>query len=114
MIYVIVAIILIAGLLGALLLSYLLQNKNTPKGLVFIHGPLATVGVILLIVYTTLYQPGFFNAIMLFIVAAAMGFVLIYRDLTHKAIPKTLGIIHGSLALLGIIILLVNVFILGK
>jgi hypothetical protein len=34
-----------AALLGLYLLSFVLQNKNTPKGVAFTHGPLAALAL---------------------------------------------------------------------
>ena len=42
----------LAAVLGVIMLSYLLRDKHIPKGLAVLHGPLAVVGLVLLIIYT--------------------------------------------------------------
>lgn len=104
----IIAILLfaIAALLGAYLLSFVLTNKNTPKGITFIHGPLAATGLILLIVYAFLYHPKPIVTIIIFILAALGGFILVFRDLTGKSIPKWLALGHSVTAIIGFLFLL--------
>jgi hypothetical protein len=96
-----------AALGGIYLLSLVLRDKQTPKLVAAIHGLFAVSGLILLIVYCTKYNPGPGLSIGIFVVAALGGFVLIYKDLTEKKVPKWLGIVHGLTALTGYIILLV-------
>lgn len=85
--------ILTAAVLGVILLWYVVQRKPTPKGLAFVHGPLAITGLIILIVYaiTTASHHKHLESISLFAVAAALGVVLIYKDLTGKKTPKWLA-----------------------
>src|SRR4051812_42558790 len=101
MLYAAFGFIFIAVLLGLYLLSYVLQNKNTPKGIAFTHGPLAAIGLILLIIYALIYKPAPLISIIIFIMVAFGGMVLIYRDITGKSIPKWLAIGHGLSALIG-------------
>lgn len=103
----IIGIFLIAALLGMVLISYVLKNKNTPKGLAFTHGPLAALGLVLLIIYAFTYGLVPIESIVLFIIAALGGFVMIYRDLTGKTLPKWLAIVHGSVAIIAFIFLIV-------
>ena len=101
MLFLAIALIVIAALFGLYLLSYVLQNKNTPKGIAFIHGPLAALGLIILIIYALFYKPAPIVSIILFILAAFGGFILIYRDITGKSVPKWLAIGHGLTAIVG-------------
>lgn len=100
--------VLTAALLGGIMLSYLLQGKPIPKGMAFVHGPLAATGLIILIIYafTTTNQYKYYESIALFAVAAVGGIVLFYRDLTGKKLPKWLGVAHGLIALTGIAFIL--------
>lgn len=104
--------ILSAAILGAILLSYILRGKETPKGLAFIHGPLAATGLILLVIYaiTTANEHKHLESITLFCIAAAGGAVLFYRDITGKPVPKWLAVGHGLLAITGIVFLLWHTF----
>jgi len=95
----------IAILLGFYLLSFVLQNKNTPKGIAFIHGPIAAFGLIILIVYAIVHSPKPLLSILLLTLAAIGGLVLISLDLMGKTIPKIFAIGHGLIALLGFFLL---------
>ena len=101
----------LAALLGFYLLSYVLQKKETPKAIAFIHGPLAVVGLILLLVYAAYNTPFPLVSICLFVLAALGGLILIYKDLTGKPIPQALAIGHGLLALTAFGFLLAFVFL---
>lgn len=101
----------LAAILGMFLLSYILRNKPTPKGVAFIHGPFAAVGIILLIIYSIDHAPKPIESIILFIIAAVGGTILIYRDLTGNTIPKWLAIGHGLIAVVGFSFLLLFAFV---
>lgn len=66
-----------AAILGIILISYVLTNKNTPKGVAFTHGPIAAIGIILLIIYAFFHHPSPLISITLFILAAFGGFLII-------------------------------------
>lgn len=100
----------LAALLGLYLLSFVLQNKNTPKGIAFIHGPLAGIGLIILIIYAFFNTPSPIVSITLFVLAALGGIMLIYRDLTGKAIPKWMAVGHGLTAIVAFIFLIYFTF----
>ena len=87
MIYTSIAFFALAAVLGMILLSFVLKGKETPKGVVFTHGPLAVIGLVLLIIYTV-KNPGPVESIVLFVIAALGGLILVIRDLTNKPIPK--------------------------
>lgn len=99
-----------AALLGIILLSYILNNKETPKGLAFLHGPLAALGIVLLLIYSFYQNPKPTESIVLFIIAALGGFFLIYRDMMGLTIPKWVGVVHGVTAIIAFIFLLVFIF----
>ncbi|QMT59779.1 hypothetical protein [Legionella sp. PC997] len=100
-----ILIFLITISLGVWLLMYILKNKNTPKGLALTHGSFAFIGILLLIIYSIFYNAPLVS-LLLFIAAAIGGFILIYRDITGKTIPKWLALGHGITALLGLICLI--------
>lgn len=92
----------LAAMLGMILISYILRNKSTPKGLAFIHGPIAAIGIVLLIIYSVMhYERAPVVSVLLFVIAAILGFLLIFRDITGKSIPKSLAIFHALFALAG-------------
>ncbi len=109
MIYTAIVFFALAAILGMILLSYVLQDKETPKRVVFTHGPLAATGLVLLIIYTV-KQPGPVESIVLFSIAALGGVVMLTKDLSGKKIPKWLAVLHGLLAVSGFIFLLVFAF----
>ena len=47
----VIGLFVLAALGGFVLLSFHLRNKPVPKGLMFIHGGVAAVALVLLIVY---------------------------------------------------------------
>lgn len=99
-----------ALLLGVYLISFVLQNKNTPKGIAFLHGPIAATALVLLVIYSYIHTHSFWISVILFVLAAVGGFILIFRDLTGKSIPKWLALAHGILGLLGFSFLLFLAF----
>lgn len=109
MIYTAIALFSLAAILGIVLISYVLTDKATPKGLAFIHGPIAALGIIFLIIYSIYVTPAPIESLILFIIAAIGGFVLIYRDLTGQSI-KWLAPIHGLIAVIAFVFLMVFVY----
>ncbi|MBA2648830.1 MAG: hypothetical protein H0U75_04375 [Legionella sp.] len=96
----------LAAILGLYLLSFILKDKNTPKGVAFTHGPLAALALILLIIYACLSRPAPIVSIIIFILATMGGTMLMFKDITGKPIPKWLAIGHGITAIIGFIFLL--------
>lgn len=95
-----------AAILGVFLLAYVLRGKPTPKGVAFIHGPLGAVGIVLLLVSFTSSAPAPVTSVVLFVLAAIGGFFLLYRDLVHGSVPKTVALVHGGVAVVAFLILL--------
>ena len=110
MIYTAITLFALAAILGMVLLTFVLQGKETPKGIVFSHGPLAAAGLILIIIYAFKESPGPIESIILFIIAAGGGFVMVFKDISGKSVPKWLAVIHGLIAITGFIFLLVFAF----
>jgi hypothetical protein len=57
MLYVILGLFAGAALLGMYLISFVLRSKETPKGLVLLHGLFAATSLVLLIFYTINRRP---------------------------------------------------------
>ena len=104
--YAAIAIFGTTAILGLYLLSLVLRAKSTPKGVALIHGLLAVIALVLLIVYCVGHNPGPWASLVVFVIAAMGGLILGYRDLTGKSIPKWLGIVHGLAAIIGFALLL--------
>jgi hypothetical protein len=100
----------LAAVLGLYLLSFIIQNKNTPKGVAFTHGPLAAIGLVILIIYAFFHNPTPMVSIIFFILAALGGIILVYRDLVGKSLPKWMAIGHGLIAIVGFIFLIIFTF----
>ncbi|MGV3588438.1 MAG: hypothetical protein ACO1OF_15645 [Adhaeribacter sp.] len=111
-IYASIGFFALAALFGLYLLTFVLKGRETPKAVVFTHGPFAATGLILLIIYISRGGPGPVESLVLFILAALGGIYMLFRDLNGRHIPKILAIGHGLLAVTGFIFLLV--FALNK
>ena len=104
--YVIIGFFSLAILLGMVLLGFVMGSKETPKAVVFSHGPLAIIGLVLLVIYLFRGGPNPWESVILFTLAAMGGLVLAARDLSGKAVPKWLAVAHGFLAVTGFVLLL--------
>lgn len=98
------------ALIGLYLLSVLMRNKETNKALAGVHGVLVASGLTLLIIYACHHRPAPFASIGLFSAAALGGLTVLFLDLKKKNIPGWLPIMHGLVALAGLIMLLVFMF----
>jgi len=107
----ITAIILfaVAAIFGLVCLVPILQNKPTLKPAVFIHGALAAVGLVLLLI-AVVNGTGPINSLLIFIAAAVGGFIMFALDIQKKSIPKILALGHPILAAVGLVLLLLFVF----
>jgi hypothetical protein len=101
-----IAFFSLSAILGMLLLAFVLKGKHTPKAVVFTHGPLALIGIILLVIYCVQNKPNPFESIILFLIAATSGVIMVAKDLSGKTIPKWLAVTHGLIAVGGFILLL--------
>ena len=105
-IYIAITLFGLTAVLGLYLISLLLRNKSTPQGVTIIHGTMAAIALIILIIYAFKQTAGPWPSITVFTIAAAGGFTLHYRNLTGKSVPKWLAITHGLLAISGFGLLL--------
>lgn len=110
---VITAVILIglAIILGAYLLSFVLQGKIPPKGIALAHGAAAATGLIILLIYalTTSHHHKHWDSVIIFSIAAVVGIYLFSRDLRHQNVPKWLAILHGGVGAGGFIWILIHI-----
>ncbi|MEO8399828.1 MAG: hypothetical protein ABI550_08460 [Ignavibacteriaceae bacterium] len=100
----------ITAVLGIIIISKLLTNKETPKPVVFLHGAVAATALILLIIYAVNSDNSPIVSIVLFVIAALGGFILLARDLSKKPGPKGLALIHAGAAVVAFVILLIFAF----
>ena len=105
-VYASIAIFGITAIIGLYLLSFVLRNRETSKPIAMIHGFFAFTGFVILVLYCYLYPPGPIESLIVFIIAAIGGGILFYKDINGN-LPKSLAIIHGLLAITGLILLIV-------
>ncbi len=106
-----IVIFALAAVFGLLNLAKVLGEKPTQKPMVFIHGILAAAALVILLVFATGTRgQSPIASIVLFLVAAVGGFILFARDMSKKPGPKALALIHGIVAVIGFLILLVFTF----
>jgi hypothetical protein len=110
MIYTAIAFFALAAIFGMILLSFILRNKETPKGMAIVHGLLAATGLVLTIYYAVKNKPGPVESALLFTIAALGGFIVFARDISNKPVPKWLAVVHGLVAVTGFVFLLVFAF----
>jgi hypothetical protein len=110
MLYTIISFFALAAIMGLILLSYVLRTKETPKGIMVLHGFLAVIGLGLLLYYTFNNKPGPVESAVLFVIAALGGIIVAVRDITGKSIPKWLAVVHGLVAVTGFVFLLLFTF----
>ena len=111
MLYASIVIFALAAVMGLILISKIIGKKETPKGVVIVHGLLAATGLIVLLLFAidnADNKPKI--ALGFFAVAALGGFYLLYRDLKGKAGPAALAVLHAALAVTGFGILLFFAF----
>jgi hypothetical protein len=106
-----VAVVLfaLAALLGITLAAKHLKNKNAPISLALVHGLAAAVGLVLLIIAVTqMPSAGLAGvALAIFVIAAIGGFILFAMHLAKKLLPGGLIFLHGLLAVVAFVVLLV-------
>lgn len=101
-----VALIIVAALMGAYLLWHVLRGKATPKGIAFIHGPVAAAGLVLLVIGALSGNRMLWIPVILFVIAAGGGVWLILTDLSGTGPSKVLAMLHGTIAVAGFLVLL--------
>jgi hypothetical protein len=100
----------IAALGGLVMATQRLRGAPQPTlAIALVHGALAAVGLILLIVaVTSTAVPNLAKAaLVLFLVAALGGFFLFAQHLQKKALPIPVMLVHAGVAVIGFICLLV-------
>lgn len=106
MLLLVIILFALTALGGIYLFSYIIQNKNTPKAVAIIHGSVAALSLILLIFYSLFYNTSLLVCVIVFIIAALLGFIMLYRDITGQSLPKWLAMGHGLAAITGFVYLL--------
>ena len=108
-----IGLFIIAAMFGLFILFAVLQDRPTPKGAVFTHGPLAAAALIIVLYYifTGNYSDGLLiTSAVIFVLAAAGGLTMFTFDMMGKPIPKVIAIIHPIAAATALIMLIVYVY----
>lgn len=107
MMYFTIALFALSAVLGLIILINWLTKKNAPRGVVYSHGLVAALALVLLIVYAVQNPDNFPKAsIILFVIAALGGFYMFFNDLKKKTSPLAIAFIHALLAVAGFVMLL--------
>lgn len=106
-----IALFALTALLGVYLFSFIIQKKETPKGVTFTHGPLGATSIVVLLIYTFIYTPKPIYSLIVFILAACGGLYLALRDITGKVPPWWMAAGHGLVAVVGFALLLWFAFV---
>lgn len=112
MIYLAIALFALSAILGFIILIKWLTGKNASWGVIYSHGIVAAVALILLVIYA-IRNPAHFPkaSIILFVIAALGGFYMFFNDIRQKPSPMAVAFIHALLAVGGFVMLLTFVFL---
>jgi len=109
--YITIALFAIAAVLGVTILVNWLNKRDAPRGVVYSHGIVAAIALVLLIVYVVNNRSNApTTSLVLFVVAAIGGVYMFTRDLNHKNSPIAIAVLHALLAVGGFVALLIFVF----
>lgn len=111
MIYSAIVLFALSAVLGLAILMKWLTKKDVSKGVIYSHGVVAAIALVILIVYAAQNPSNFPKAsIILFVIAALGGFYMFFNDLKKKSSPLAVAFIHALLAVGGFVMLLAFVF----
>jgi hypothetical protein len=109
--YITIALFAIAAILGITILVSWVNKRNAPRSIVYSHGIFAATALVLLIVYIVNHRTNApTTSLILFVLAALVGFYMFIRDMNKKNSPIGVAVLHALLAVSGFIALLIFVF----
>ena len=107
MLFLAIGLFIVAAALGLIVLTAILSNKPTPKPIVFLHGGVAVIALLLVIYFIVQnHGTGPIISVVLFAIAALGGLTLFTIDMSKKPIPKWLAIVHPTIAVISLITLI--------
>ena len=110
MFYLTIILFALAAILGVVILKNWLTAGNTSKTVIYGHGLFAAAGLVLLVVmYLNNPENSTRNSLILFGLAAIVGFYMFFRDLKGKFSPTWMAVVHGLVAVAAFVILLFQV-----
>lgn len=102
MMYFVIALFAVSAVFGLVILIKWLTRKNASRGVIYSHGIIAAIALVLLIAYAMMHPDNFPRmSIALFILAAIGGFYMFFNDLKKKESPLAIAFIHALLAIGG-------------
>ncbi|CEG59009.1 hypothetical protein [Legionella fallonii] len=106
-----IILFLITIVFGVVILAALLEERPTPKRAVFIHGSMAAVALLLIIIYMFIYgtAPLLIAGLVLLLLGALGGLTLFIMDKKGKTAPKLLVILHPIIAVIGLVTVIIYV-----
>jgi len=105
------ALFAVAALGGATLAYMRIVKKDVSMPLAVIHGIFAASGLVLLILgLGQIDSTAIRTALGVFVLAAIGGFTLFSFHLRSRPLPVPLVIVHGGVAVIALVILLLSVF----
>lgn len=108
--YTVIAMLGMGAIVGMYMLTLVLKDQRPPRIASVIHGIFVGIGIALLIWYSMGHEPGPSGSIAILLIAALVGIVLVYKDITGKVIPKWLAVLHGLTAVIGFTLLSIFAF----
>jgi NAD/NADP transhydrogenase beta subunit len=107
MLYIIIAIFAIAAVVGIIILKNWLTSAETSRTVVYTHGIFAAIALVLLLIWVIQHKEnGLMLSLVLFVIAALVGFYMFFKDLKGKYSPTWLAVVHGLLAVAGFLVLI--------
>jgi hypothetical protein len=114
MVIICIALFAVAAVFGLINLVRIMGAGRAPRATVYIHGAVAAVSLVLLVIYSLIRsQAAPMVALVLFIIAALGGFTLFGIDVATQKPPKWLAVVHGVVAVSGFVFLLIFAFMGG-
>lgn len=111
MIYTSILLFALSAVLGLAILIKWLTKKDASRAVIFSHGIVAVIALVLLIVYAMQHPDNFPKAsIALFAIAAVAGLYMFIRDMKQKTSPMALAFVHALVAVGAFVILLLFAF----
>jgi len=110
-IYVAIGLFALSAVLGLTILIKWLTHKAASKGVIYSHGIVAAAGLVALVVFAARNPDSFPKvSLVLFLLAAVVGFYMFFRDLQHKMSPIAVALAHAVVAVAGFLALLIFAF----
>ena len=111
MLYATIGLFAIAAVLGIVNLKHWMGEAKPPRGVVYAHGLFAASALVLLVIQAMGSEGAALRtSLICFIIAALGGFYLFARDLKNKIGPGWLAMVHGLVAVIGFVLLLMVAF----